>query len=86
MADHEHVEFGEIKVTLKNIEDKQDEILSSQKEIFGRIEGKGGLTAEVEVLKAKFLSIPPIRTLILYASIGGGVTTIGIFAVRELLK
>ncbi len=86
MGDHTHAEFGVIEEQLKNIDKNQDGHTSTLNKIFERIEGRNGITSEIAVLKNQFLSIPSIKTLIVYASIGGGLTSGALMAAKFLIK
>jgi len=86
MEDHVHAEFGIIDTKLTNIEKKQDVQTRTLDKIFARIEGRNGITSEIAVLKNQFLSIPSLRVLILYASIGGGISSATLFIIKSLMK
>ncbi len=86
MNDHTHAEFGVIGEQLKSIDKKQDGQTVMLTKMFGWMEGKNGIITEVAVLKSQFLSIPKIRTLIIYASIGGGLTSGALMAAKFLIK
>ncbi len=93
MNDHIHAEFGTIGAQLHGIDKKLDENREDQKtqtatlaKIFDRLEGPGGLREQVVILKTKFTSIPSIKTLIIYASIGGGLTSGALMAAKFLIK
>ena len=86
MNDHVHAEFGVIEEKLSNIQKSNESQTKTLDKIFGRLEGPSGVTAEIAVLKSQFLSIPSIRVLILYASIGGGLTSGALMAAKFLIK
>ncbi len=93
MNDHTHAEFSTIGTQLQGIDKKLDENRADQirqnetlAKIFDRMEGPGGIREQLVIVKTKFTSIPSIRTLVIYASIGGGLTSGALMAAKFLIK
>ena len=67
-------DFGTILAEIQHLKKSQKDLKEVAYKIFDRLEGKNGLCSKVAVLESKFNGMPSPKSVIIQASIWGGMT------------